>query len=88
VLLVARTGRWACPTLDLMLYDWDGQLTAPMRKQVARHTGQCAACAYRRRSARRLDGMAPLAALPRGPREKVLRLCADHGPPARAYARR
>jgi RNA polymerase sigma factor (sigma-70 family) len=53
VLLVARTGRWACPTLDVMLHDWDGQLTAPMRKQVARHTGQCDACAYRRRSAPR-----------------------------------
>jgi RNA polymerase sigma factor (sigma-70 family) len=88
VLLVARTGRWACPALDLMLYDWDGQLTAPIRKQVARHAGQCDACAYRRRSALRpaaLDATAPLAALPRGLREKVLRLCTDHGPPAQAY---
>lgn len=88
VLLVARTGRWACPTLDLMLHDWGGQLTAPVRKQVARHTGQCDACAYRRRSALRpaaLDGMAPLAALPRGLREKVLRLCADDSPLAQAY---
>jgi RNA polymerase sigma factor (sigma-70 family) len=83
VLLVARTGRWACPTLDLMLYDWDGQLTAPVRKQVARHTGQCDACAYRRRSALRpaaLDGMAPLAALPGGLRDNVLGLCADDSP--------
>jgi RNA polymerase sigma factor (sigma-70 family) len=88
VLLVARTGRWACPVLDLMLCDWDGQLTAPMRKQVARHTGQCDACAYRRRSALRpaaLDAMVPLAALPRGLREKVLRLCADDSPLARTY---
>ncbi len=88
VLLVARTGRWACPALDLMLYDWDGQLTAPVRKQVARHAGQCDACAYRRRSALRpaaLDGMAPQAALPRGLREKVLRLCADDSPLAQAY---
>ncbi len=88
VLLVARTGRWACPALDLMLYDWDGQLTAPMRKQVARHAGQCDACAFRGRSARRpalLVGMAPPAAFPRGLREKVLRLCADDSPPARAY---
>ncbi|HEV2257452.1 MAG TPA: sigma-70 family RNA polymerase sigma factor [Streptosporangiaceae bacterium] len=86
--LVARTGRWACPTLALMLGGWDGPLTGPMRKQVARHTGQCAACAYRRRSALRpavLDGVAPLAALPRDLREKVLRLCADHSPLARAY---
>jgi len=88
VLLVARTGRWACPALDLMLCDWDGQLTAPVRKQVARHAGQCEACAYRRRSALRpaaLAGMAPLAAVPRGLREKVLRLCADDSPPAQAY---
>jgi RNA polymerase sigma factor (sigma-70 family) len=88
VLLVARTGRWACPALDLMLDGWDGPLTAPMRKQVARHIGQCAACTYRRRSALRpavLDAMAPLAALPRGLREKVLRLCAGHSPPAQAY---
>ena len=88
VLLVARTGRWACPTLDLMLYDWDGQLTAPVRKQVARHTGQCAACAYRRRSALRpavLAGMAPLAGLPRGLRERVLALCGDDSPLGQAY---
>jgi RNA polymerase sigma factor (sigma-70 family) len=88
VLLVARSGRWACPALDLMLYDWDGQLTAPMPKQVAKHIGQCVACANRRRSALRpaaLDGMAPLAALPRGLREKVLALCADYSPPAQAY---
>jgi RNA polymerase sigma factor (sigma-70 family) len=88
VLLVARTGRWFCPALDLMLSDWDGQLTAPVRKQVARHVGRCDACAYRRRSALRpaaLDGMAPLAALPRGLREKVLGLCADESPLAQAY---
>ncbi len=87
VLLVARTGRWACPALDLMLHDWDGRLTAPVRKQVARHAGQCDACAFRSHSALRpalLDGMAPLAAFPRGLREKVLRLCADDSPPARA----
>ena len=88
VLLVARTGRWACPTLDLMLCDWDGPLTSPIHKQVARHTGQCDACAYRRRSALRpaaLDAMAPSAALPAGRREKLLRLCADDSPPAQAY---
>lgn len=88
VLLVARTGRWACPALDLMLCDWDGQLTAPMRKQVARHAGQCDACTFCGRSALRpatLAGMAPLAGLPPGLREKVLRLCADHGPLGQAY---
>lgn len=88
VLLVARTGRWACPTLDLTLCDWDGQPTSPIHKQVARHIGQCDACTYRRRSALRpaaLDAMAPSAALPAGRREKLLRLCADDSPPAQAY---
>jgi RNA polymerase sigma factor (sigma-70 family) len=88
VLLVARTGRWACPALDLMLCDWDGQLTAPVRRQVARHAGQCDACAYRMRSALRpaaLDSTAPLAALPRGLRDNVLGLCADDSPLAQAY---
>src|SRR5260370_1407078 len=80
VLLVARTGRWACPALDLMLHDWDGRLTAPVRKQVARHPGQCDACAFRRRSApppALLDGMAPPPPFPRRLREKSPRLCAD-----------
>jgi RNA polymerase sigma factor (sigma-70 family) len=88
VLLVARTGRWGCPALDLMLDDWDGQLTAPVRKQVARHTGRCDTCAYRRCRVLRpaaLDGMAPLAALPPGLREQVLSLCAGHSPLAQAY---
>jgi RNA polymerase sigma factor (sigma-70 family) len=88
VLLVARSGRWGCPALDLMLYEWDGQLTAPVRKQVARHAGRCDACAYRRRSALRpavLDGMTPLAALPPGLRKTVLSLCADDSALARAY---
>ena len=88
VLLVARTGRWTCPVLDVMLYDWDGQMGAPVRKQVARHVGQCDACAYRRRSALRpavLAGMAALAVLPRGLREKVLALYGDGGPLGQAY---
>ena len=88
VLLVARTGRWACPTLDMMLGDWDGPLTVPMRKRFARHIDQCDVCSYRRRGALRpaaLYGMARLAALPPGLREKVLRLCADDSPPAQAY---
>ena len=35
-LLVARTGRRACPDLDLLLDGWDGRLTAPTRKRVGR----------------------------------------------------
>jgi RNA polymerase sigma factor (sigma-70 family) len=88
VLLVARAGRWACPTLDMMPGDWDGPLTVPMRKRFARHIDQCDVCSYHRRSALRpaaLYGMARLAALPPGLREKVLRLCADYSPLAQAY---
>jgi hypothetical protein len=88
VLLVARTGRRACPALDLMLSDWDGRLTVLMRKRVSRHIDQCDGCAERRRGALRsaaLYGMAPLAALPRGLRQEVLGLCADDDPLAQAY---
>ncbi len=43
-LLVARTGRGQCPTLDLLLTDWDGQLTSLRRKQLARHIENCEVC--------------------------------------------
>ena len=65
-LLVARTGRRACPVLDMLLDGWDGRLTALTRKRVSRHIGQCDVCADRRHGALRpaaLHVMAPLAAL-------------------------
>src|ERR1039458_8502650 len=37
VLLVARTGRRACPVLDGLLADGDGRLTAHTRKEISRH---------------------------------------------------
>jgi RNA polymerase sigma factor (sigma-70 family) len=87
-LLVARTGRRACRTLDTLLADWDGRLTVLVRKRVARHIDQCEVCDDRRRGALRpaaLFGMAPLAALPLGLRDEVLRLCADDSQQTLAY---
>jgi RNA polymerase sigma factor (sigma-70 family) len=47
--VVARAGRRNyCDSLSRMLADWDGQLTVPLRKQLHRHIGRCAACSTRR----------------------------------------
>jgi RNA polymerase sigma factor (sigma-70 family) len=89
-LLVARTGRRACPELDVLLDGWDGRLTGPLRKRVSRHIDQCDVCTDRRRGTLRpaaLYGMAPLAALPRGLRAEVLELCADVSPLSQSYRR-
>ena len=93
VLLVARTGRSACAALNTLLQDWDGQLTALLRKRLNRHVERCPVCAERRRNELRpalLLGIAPLAALPAvaappGLREQVLRLAASDGPEAIAH---
>jgi RNA polymerase sigma factor (sigma-70 family) len=49
VLLVGRTGREDCATLDSLLGDWDGRLTALLRKRVGRHIDRCEVCSDRRR---------------------------------------
>jgi RNA polymerase sigma factor (sigma-70 family) len=49
VLLVGRTGRGDCATLDSLLGDWDGRLTALLRKRVSRHIDRCPVCSERRR---------------------------------------
>jgi RNA polymerase sigma factor (sigma-70 family) len=47
--VVARAGRRNyCDWLSGMLADWDGQLTVPLREQLHRHIGRCAACSTRR----------------------------------------
>jgi RNA polymerase sigma factor (sigma-70 family) len=51
VLLVGRSGRQDCAALDQLLHDWDGRLTAPLRKRVGRHIDRCAVCSDRRRQA-------------------------------------
>jgi RNA polymerase sigma factor (sigma-70 family) len=85
VLLVARTGRRACPALDMMLADWDGRLTILLRKRVSRHIDQCEECGERKRSALRpamLFGFPALPLLPPRLRDRVLHLCADETPAA------
>jgi RNA polymerase sigma factor (sigma-70 family) len=84
-LVVARTGRRACPALDLMLADWDGRLTILLRKRVSRHIDQCDECGERKRSALRpamLFGLPVLPLMPPRLRDRVLHLCADESPAA------
>jgi RNA polymerase sigma factor (sigma-70 family) len=66
VLLVGRYGRRDCATLDSLLGDWDGRLTALLRKRVGRHINRCEVCADRRRqelTPSLLYGLAPAALL-------------------------
>jgi RNA polymerase sigma factor (sigma-70 family) len=89
-LLVARTGRRACPDLDMLLDGWDGELTPPDRKQVDRHIGQCDVCADRIEGALRAalpHGMVPLPGPPPELRDEVLQLCTSASPGALAYRR-
>jgi RNA polymerase sigma factor (sigma-70 family) len=48
-LLVARTGRKGCVTLDALLTGWDGQFTGVVRNRLSRHIKRCTACTDRRR---------------------------------------
>ncbi|HEY0934572.1 MAG TPA: sigma-70 family RNA polymerase sigma factor [Trebonia sp.] len=66
VLLVGRTGRRDCAALDRLLGDWDGRLTARLRRRVGRHIDQCRVCSDRRRqelSPAMLYGLTPGALL-------------------------
>jgi hypothetical protein len=66
VLLVGRTGRGDCATLDSLLGDWDGRLTALLRKRVGRHIDRCPVCSDRRRrelTPALLYGLSPAALL-------------------------
>lgn len=49
VLLVGRAGRRDCAALDGLLRDWDGRLTATLRKRVGRHIDKCRVCSDRKR---------------------------------------
>jgi RNA polymerase sigma factor (sigma-70 family) len=92
-LLVARSGREDCAALNTMLQDWDGQLDVLMRKRINRHIEQCPTCAERKKrelAPALLLGLAPLAALPiaampAGLREQVLRLASSDTPDAAAH---
>jgi RNA polymerase sigma factor (sigma-70 family) len=97
VLLVSRSGRRDCPALGASLRDWDGRMTAPLRKRVGRHIGNCPVCSDRRQRELRpmllslspsaLAGMAaaPEAAAPGGLRAEVLRMATGTDPDAAAY---
>ncbi len=85
VLLVARSGRGACPELAGLLDGWDGRLTVLLRKRIGRHIRHCAACGDRQRrelSPIALLSMLPVAALPATLRHQVLGLIADGSPGA------
>jgi RNA polymerase sigma factor (sigma-70 family) len=89
-LLAARTGRRACPGLDMLLDGWDGELTPPDRKQIDRHIDQCDICAGRVDRMLRPameQGMAPLSWPPPELRDEVLRLCTSASPAALSYRR-
>jgi RNA polymerase sigma factor (sigma-70 family) len=82
-LIVARTGRQACPGLDAMLAGWDGQLTVLMRKRISRHIEQCESCGDRKRrelTPALFAGIAPLVAVLPGFRDQLLRSMADRTP--------
>lgn len=77
MLLIARTGRKACPALDELLAGWDGRPTSQTHGLVSWHVMQCQTCAGRKRGALRLQalsGLLPQPALPPGLREQVLGL--------------
>ncbi len=87
-LLVARTGREACPELDALLAGWDGQLTVLLRKRVSRHIEHCDVCGERKRrelSPAMLLSALPVFILPPGLRQQVLRLVSDASPDAVRY---
>jgi RNA polymerase sigma factor (sigma-70 family) len=85
VLLVARSGREACPELAGILEGWDGRLTVLLRKRVGRHIRRCGVCGDRQRrelSPVALLSVLPVAALPAALRHQVLGLIADGSPGA------
>jgi len=87
-LLVARTGREACPELDEILADWDGELTVLLRKRVSRHIENCDICGERKKrelSPAMLLSALPVFMLPPGLRTQVLRLVSDTSPEAVRY---
>jgi len=87
-LLVARTGREACPELAAGLHGWDGRLDVLLRKRVNRHIEHCEICGARKRrelSPAMLLGVLPVALLPMGLRAQLFRLIGDLSPVPSAY---
>ena len=87
-LVVARTGRRACPVLEAMLTGWDGQMTVLMRKRIRRHIEQCDVCGERKRrelTPALFAGAVPMIALFPGFREQLLRMLANRSPAGLAH---
>ncbi len=87
-LIVARTGRQACPVLEATLTGWDGQMTVLMRKRISRHIEQCSVCGERKRrelTPALFAGAMPMIALFPGFREQLLRMLADRSPAGLAH---
>jgi RNA polymerase sigma factor (sigma-70 family) len=64
-LVLARDARGRCDELDAIVRDWDGQLSALLRKRIERHARDCATCGQRRRDLMNPAGLlASYAALP------------------------
>jgi RNA polymerase sigma factor (sigma-70 family) len=87
-LLVARSGRQACPELAGILSGWDAQMTPLLRKRINRHIERCERCGERKRrelSPVMLLGLLPVAALPVALREQVFRLVSGTSPAAAAH---
>jgi len=87
-LLVARTGRRDCIELDAILDSWDGKLTALWRKRVSRHIEGCDICSARKRdvlSPAMLLSVLPLAPLPAGLQDHLMRLVCDDSAEAAQY---
>src|SRR5947209_10990237 len=80
VVVVARTGRQSCATLDGLLSSWDEALTALWRKRIARHIQHCQACGGTKRrevSAVSLLATVPFVVLPIALRDRVLTTAAN-----------
>lgn len=83
VLLVARSGRASCATLDELLGYWDGRLDPLLRRRAARHIQRCDACGQRRRRELHLEALLallPEAVLPDTLRDEVLGLVSSTTP--------
>jgi hypothetical protein len=84
-LMVARSSLGSCQELSWILGDWDGELTAPLRKQVRRHISTCEICGEHRR--RQVNPLAllsvlPEPVLPESLQHEALSLLADTSPGA------
>ncbi len=87
-MMVARTGRRACPALDELLDSRGGDLTPSRRRRRSRHAATCVTCAERMHWAlgpAMLLSLAPLVSPPADMRGHILDVVADDGLDAARY---